>query len=73
MKDTKKLKEGVDLVVDFRDELAPYGAVPYVNGMLKTVINKKNANFTADADKAKAKEQTEYINAKIEGGDKKGF
>lgn len=73
VKDTKKVKEGVDLVVEFRDELAPYGAVPYVNGMLKNVINKKNAAFTADADKAKAKEQIEYINSKIEGGDKKGF
>jgi aminopeptidase N len=73
VKDTKRVKEGVDLVVEFRDELAPYGAVPYVNGMLKNVINKKNAAFTAEADKAKAKEQNEYISSKIEGGDKKSF
>lgn len=73
VKDTKKVKEGVDLVVDFRDELAPYGAVPFVNNMLQNVINKKNATFTAEADKAKAKEQVDYINSKIKGDDKKGF
>jgi aminopeptidase N len=74
VKDTKKVKTGVDMVIEFRDALAAYGLVPYVNNLLKGVINKKNAANAATTDKESMKEQIDYINAKIEGGaDKKGF
>jgi aminopeptidase N len=74
VKDTKKVKAGVDMVIEFRDALAAYGLTPYVNNLLKGVINKKNAASGAATDKTSLKEQVDYINAKIEGGaDKKGF
>jgi aminopeptidase N len=72
VKDTKKVKAGVDMVIEFRDALAAYGLTPYVNNLLKGVINKKNAASAAATDKTSLKEQVDYINAKIEG-DKKGF
>jgi aminopeptidase N len=67
VKDTKKLKQGVDMVIEFRDALAAYGLVPYVNNLLKGVITKKQ-NAT---DKTGMQEQIDYINTKI--GETKGF
>ncbi|WP_205514681.1 M1 family metallopeptidase [Longitalea arenae] len=72
VKDTKKVKEGVDEVIEFRDALAAYGLTPYVNNLLKGVVMKKNAANTSATDKSPIKEQIDYINSKIEG-DKKGF
>ncbi|OQP64208.1 peptidase M1 [Niastella vici] len=72
VKDTKKLKAGVDMVVEFRDALAAYGLTPYVNGLLKGVIDRKNA-ASATADKTSMKEQIDYINSKMESGEKKSF
>ena len=62
VKDTKKVQKGVDMVIEFRDALAPYGLVPYVNNLLKGVINKKQAA----ADKTGVQEQVDYINKKME-------
>ncbi|WP_207512590.1 M1 family metallopeptidase [Longitalea luteola] len=72
VKDTKKVKEGVDMVIEFRDALAAYGLTPYVNNLLKGVVMKKNAANVSATDKTPIKEQIDYINSKIEG-DKKGF
>ena len=71
VKDTKKLKSGVDMVIEFRDILAPYGLVPYVNNLLKGVIKKKQTATTQAVDKTAMQEQIDYINSKI--GEQKGF
>jgi aminopeptidase N len=71
-KDTKKVKTGVDMVIEFRDALAAYGLTPFVNNLLKGVITKKTAASAAAADKTGMQEQIDYISAKIEG-DKKSF
>src|SRR5688572_27583887 len=74
VKDTKKVKKGVDMAIEFRDALAAYGLTPYVNNLLTGVINKKSAASVAASDKTNFQEQIDYIKAKIEGGaDKKGF
>jgi len=73
VKDTDKLKKGVDMVIEFRDALAAYGLTPYVNNLLKGVISKKTAASAVATDKTNMQAQIDYINAKIEGGDKKGF
>jgi aminopeptidase N len=55
------------MVIEFRDALAAYGLVPYVNDLLNKVITKKQA---ANAPAA----QIEYIKTKMESSpDKKGF
>ena len=66
VKDTDKLKKGVDMVIEFRDALAAYGLVPYVNNLLTGVIKKKEAASAPAA-------QIDYIKMKMESGDKKGF
>lgn len=63
VKDTKKVKTGVDMVIEFRDALAPYGLVPYVNGLLKGVVSKKQAAVASDKS---MQDQIDYINSKIE-------
>ena len=73
VKDTKKVKTGVDMVIEFRDALAAYGLVPYVNNLLQGVIAKKNNASAAASDKTALKEQVDYINSKIGTEDKKGF
>jgi aminopeptidase N len=72
VKDTKKVKEGVDMVIEFRDALAAYGLVPYVNNLLKGVIAKKETAKAMTAEKNGAQEQIDYINGKI-ASEKKSF
>jgi aminopeptidase N len=72
VKDTKKVKEGVDMVIEFRDALAAYGLIPYVNGLLKNVIAKKESAKAIATEKGGMQEQIDYINAKI-ADDKKSF
>lgn len=53
--DTEKVKKGVDLIVEFRDAIpAEYGIAPYINDLLKKVVEKKS-----DAN------QINYIRSKI--------
>ena len=72
VKDTKKLKSGVDMVIEFRNILAPYGLTPFVNNLLKGVIKKKQ-NATTAVDKTAMQEQIDYINSKIGEEQQKGF
>jgi aminopeptidase N len=72
VKDTKKVKKGVDMAIEFRDALAAYGLTPYVNNLLNGVITKKSAASVAASDKTSFQEQIDYIKSKIEG-DKKSF
>ncbi|MBO9198625.1 MULTISPECIES: M1 family metallopeptidase [Niastella] len=66
VKDTKKVKTGVDMVIEFREALAPYGVAPYINDLLNKVIKKKEATGAPA-------EQIEYIKTKMESEGKKGF
>jgi aminopeptidase N len=68
---TAKVKAGVDMVVEFRQILAPYGLEGYVNNLLKGVITKKEAAKGIAADKSDLQTQIDYIKLKME--DKKGF
>jgi aminopeptidase N len=61
----KEVKEGVDMVIEFRDALAAYGLTPYVNGLLKGVVAKKESAKAMTAEKGGAQEQIDYINGKI--------
>ncbi len=52
--DTKKLKEGIDMITEFRDSIpAEYGIAPYINDILNRVAAQKTD-----------KEQIDYIRSK---------
>ena len=70
--DTKNFKQGVDLIIDFRTALEPYGAAPVINNFLKGIITKKESAKSVAAEKGNLQEQIDYVKAKI-GDDRKGF
>jgi aminopeptidase N len=70
---TEKVKKGVDMIVEFRQVLAPYGLDGYVNGLLNGVIAKKETAKGLAADKSGLQEQINYIKEKLSEKDKKGF
>lgn len=74
VKDTEKLKKGVDIVVKFREMLAPYGYAPMVNNIIQQIAAKKEVAKSLAADKAPLQTQIDYIKSKV-GADaeKKGF
>jgi aminopeptidase N len=72
VQNTKNFKEGIDMIVDFRTELEPYGAAPVINNFLKGVITKKESAKTVASDKGALQEQIDYVKAKV-GDEKKGF
>ena len=69
VKSTDKVKKGVDVVVTLRNQIAPYGYGPVVDGMLKSIITKKEAAKAVAADKTALQEQIDYIKSKA--GDNK--
>ena len=69
---TENFKEGIDMIVDFRTALEPYGAAPVINNFLNGVITKKESAKTVASDKTNLQEQIDYVKAKV-GNDKKGF
>jgi aminopeptidase N len=72
VKDTEKVKKGVDMVIEFREVLAPYGLEAFVNNLLKGMITKKEkARDTAES-KTQYQAQIDYIKVKMEE-EKKGF
>lgn len=74
VKDTEKLKQGVDIVVKFREVLAPYGYAPMVNNLLQGIAAKKEVAKTLASDKSPYQAQIDYIKSKAaaEAG-KQGF
>lgn len=72
VQNTKNFKEGVDMVVDFRNALEQYGIAPVINNFLKGIISKKEITKTAASDKTALQEQIDYVTVKI-GEEKKGF
>jgi aminopeptidase N len=69
---TDNVKKGVDLIIDFRDQVEKYGYAPVINNMLKSVVNKKETAKTSAQDKTGLQEQINYIKAKVDDP-KKGF
>ena len=69
---TETFKKGVDVIIDFRNELEQYGAGPYINNMLKGVVAKKETSKSVSSDKTALQQQIDYVNAKI-GVERKGF
>jgi aminopeptidase N len=70
--DTKNFKEGVDLIVDFRNEVEQYGLGPVINNFLNGIITKKEAAKSTASDKTNLQEQIDYVKAKV-SQEKKGF
>jgi aminopeptidase N len=72
LKDTQKVKRGIDMIVEFRDAIPAANKAqisPVINNViLKGIVKHKSTAAQTDA---KLKEQIDYINSKIE--DKKGF
>ncbi len=72
LKDTQKVKKGIDMIVEFRDAIPAANRAqiaPVINNViLKGIIKQKTTSAQADP---KLKEQIDYINSKIE--EKKGF
>ena len=72
VKDTEKVKKGIDIVVEFREILAPYGLEPFVNNLLTNVVKKKEKAREVAENKTAYQAQIDYIKAKIDA-EKKGF
>jgi len=77
LKNTVKVKEGVDEIVKFRDgipEQFQNQTNPFINGViLVELFKKKEEQSKADASNTALKELVEYIKSKIPAEDKKGF
>jgi aminopeptidase N len=69
--DTEKVKAGVDMVVEFREVLAPYGLEPFVNNLLTGMVAKKEKAKGVSENKTQYQAQIDYIKSKME--EKKGF
>lgn len=72
VKDTEKVKAGIDMVFEFRQILAPYGFGPFVDNLLKGMVTKKEKAKEVADNKTQYQAQIDYIKAKMED-DKKGF
>jgi aminopeptidase N len=72
IKDTEKVKKGIDLIVEFREQVEKYGYAPVIDNMLKSVAAKKETAKAAATDKASLQTQIDYIKSKI-GDQRKGF
>lgn len=71
VKNTEKLKKGVDIIVEFREGTKAYGLEPVVNGWLKGIVTKKEAAKAVAADKTDLQAQIDFVKGKL--GDKAGF
>jgi aminopeptidase N len=61
--DTEKVKKGIDMIVEFRDQIpAEYGIAPYINNILNSVAAKKQGS-----NNPAAQEQVAYIKDKVGG------
>jgi aminopeptidase N len=72
VQNTKNFKEGVDMVVDFRNALEQYGVGPIINNYLQGIINRKEAAKSVASDKTNLQEQIDYVKSQM-GAEKKGF
>ncbi len=77
MKNTEKVKKGVEAIAKFRDEVPSAlrsQTDPYLNGQILTaILNAKNTALKADPSNGGLKEQVEFIKSKLPEELKKGF
>ncbi|TAL41761.1 MAG: M1 family peptidase, partial [Chitinophagaceae bacterium] len=76
LKNTEKVKWGIDEIVKFRDAIPEQFKVqtdPFINQMLQDLFTKKEEALKADASNAALKNLVDYIKTKLPAGDKKGF
>jgi len=78
LKNTEKFKQGVDVLVKFRDEEIPESLKsqtdPVLNGMiLKGILTGKSEELKKDKTNTALQEQANYIKSKLPDEDKKGF
>jgi aminopeptidase N len=58
IENTDQFKRGVDLIVEFRDQIpADYGVAPYINNLLNTIAAKKQDKVQGDYIKQKLSEK----------------
>lgn len=69
---TDYAKQGIDVVVDFREQTKNFGLEPVVNGWLKGLLTKKEAAKAVAADKTALQAQIDYLKSKL-GDAKAGF
>ncbi|NCU03931.1 MAG: M1 family peptidase, partial [Chitinophagaceae bacterium] len=68
MKNTEKVKRGVDEIVKFREAIPEqYGLNPVFENFLKTIIGKKETLKKAGEDVNALQEQIDYIKSKMKG------
>jgi aminopeptidase N len=66
IKNTEKVKRGVDEIVKFRNAIPEqYGVTPVIDGFLKTAIGKKETAKKGGEDVAALQEQIDYIKSKL--------
>lgn len=66
IRDTEKVKKGVDAIVAFRDQIPEqFGVWPAFDNMLKTIIGKKEEAKKAGTDVLALDEQINYIKTKM--------
>lgn len=66
IKNTEKVKRGVDEIVKFRDAIPEqFGVGPVMDNFLKTIIGKKEAAKKTGADIKELQEQIDYIKTKL--------
>jgi aminopeptidase N len=66
MRNTEKVKEGVDVIVNFRDGIPEqYGLSPVINNMLSSILTKKQAALKQSPEDLELKTQIEYIQSKL--------
>ncbi len=77
LKNTEKVKWGVDEILKFRDEIPPQFRTqtdPFINGdVLLTILNKKEEAFKTDATNVGLKAIIDLIKSKLPADMKKGF
>lgn len=66
IRDTEKVKKGVDAIASFRDQIPEqFGVWPAFDNMLKTIIGKKEEAKKAGTDLSALDEQINYIKTKM--------
>jgi aminopeptidase N len=72
VQNTNNFKTGIDMIVEFRNDLEKYGVAPVIDNFLKGIISKKETAKTVSSDKASLQEHVDYVKAKMVE-EKKGF
>lgn len=64
---TEQVKKGIELIVKFRDDIPKeYGITPVIDGMLKSIISKKEAALKTGQNTSALQEQIAFIKSKLD-------